>query len=198
MNLNISICALLMGICSFTDGTFIIQDEYKTVNSDDSDFISILNGDQYEYWECIYSPTSYEKSRSTQRVVAQVGNKKFSKYIKNVFCSTGFFTACGPGFCSYYIVAVKKDKTITIINNKIAFQDFIGEIDNIAEAKLTIRNNGYFLPPSGQYSAQYKLYTHGYTFNLFDFGLQTHLPDSTFKPKRIFVSVDRLGKVTRL
>lgn len=200
MKLIVLGCVLLFFLCNATGGKITSQEDFKLAIAGDSDFCLIESADKYEYWECVYSPISWIKSRKEQRVVAQVGDRKFSKYTKKIFSSRGFFTACGSGFCGYYIVAVKKDKTISVINTRSLFEAFLGQIDNVEEAKLAIRNNGYILPPDGQYVAKYWQLADGYKFDLFDFGFPTDVINPAFKLKlkSISVKVDRLGRVTRL
>lgn len=142
MGVSFKIAIFLISLFIINQSKIYINDDYKTVTSDNSDFKFINNSDNYEYWECRYNSTSLKLIKESNQIVAQVGNKKYSRYIKKIASKTGFMQSCGPAFCSYYIIAVKKDKTVVIINNYGAFKNFIGEIDNVEEAKLSIRNNG--------------------------------------------------------
>jgi len=198
MDIRLTLSSILIALCIYNPGAVNRIDEYKAVNSDDSDFKSINNSDSYEYWECVYNPGVFVSARSEQRIVVQIGNNKYAKYAKKIFSAAGFFTACGPGFCSYYIVAVKKDKSIKLINTPNDFRNFIGKIDNLEEAKLSARNGGYVFSVVPKYRAMYQQSNNGYIFKLYDFGFQSCFPFPRTEPKLITVTVDKIGSIGRL
>jgi len=189
MDIRINLATILISLFIFNRGDISRQDEYKPVISDDSDFKLIKNSDNYEYWECIYNPGVFVSTRSKQQTIAQIGNKKYSKYVKKIFSANGFFTACGPGFCSYYIVAVRRDKSIKVINTPNDFRNFIGNIDNVEEAKLSARNGGYVLSVDPKYITMYQESTNGYTFKLYDFGFQFCIPLPESQPKSVTIKL---------
>jgi len=199
MNIKINTLFLIMvALINYGFAAISIQDEYNPITSDDSDFKSIKNIDDYLYWECIYNPSIFSSSRSEQQIIAQLGDIKYSKYVKKTFSSVGFFSACGPGFCSYYIVAVTKDKSIKVINTPNDFRKFIGKIDNVEEAKLIVRNAGYIFSIAPKYMASYKQSADKYIFKLHDFGLQSCLPPVQTEPKSITIAVDEMASISRL
>ena len=189
---------IIVALVNYGFAEIRIQDEFKPITSDDSDFKSIKNIDDYLYWECIYNPSIFISSRYGQQIITQFGDIKYSKYAKKIFSSVGFLSACGPGFCSYYIVAVKKDKSIKLISTPNEFGKFIGKIDNVEEAKLFARNAEYIFSSSTKYTAVYKQSADKYIFRLYDFGLQSCIPPIQMEPKSITIAVDEMASISRL
>ncbi|MCX2476293.1 hypothetical protein OQZ33_18305 [Pedobacter sp. MC2016-05] len=173
--------------------------DFTYVTSDDSDFTKIVSDEQFEYWECVYNPTMFEPIKAKRNVVATSGNRKYEKIARRISSRTGFFVSCGPAFCSYYIVAVKKDKSVSLINNKSAFRGFIGNIDNVEEAKLGLRNNGFNVTSRPPYQPSYAQIDDYYMFKLYDFGLPTCLGlPIGHKPQMINVKVNAAGDCFKL
>ncbi|MFC3366186.1 hypothetical protein ACFOG5_23665 [Pedobacter fastidiosus] len=113
-----------------------------------------------------------EPIKAKRYVVSTSGNLKYARLAKRISSRSGFFVSCGPAFCSYYIVAIRKDKSVCLINTKSAFRSFVGKIDNIEEAKLTLRNNGFNVNPSLQYQSSYARIGDNYMFKIYNYGLQ--------------------------
>ncbi|GAA3977355.1 hypothetical protein GCM10022246_32050 [Pedobacter ginsengiterrae] len=88
----------MVALINYGFAAISVQDEYNPITSDDSDLKSIKNIDDYLYWECIYNPSIFSSSRSEQQIIAQLGDIKYSKYVKKTFSSVGFFSACVQDF----------------------------------------------------------------------------------------------------
>lgn len=147
----------------FTKGTFTPFPRWEGI----AQYISAIKPDSsYLYWKCMYDP-SFVPARKHQ-LIFESGDKKYAKLTKKYVYGSGFMRGCPPGFCKYYIVAVKKDKTVEQINTSAKFRAFIGKVDNIDKVFLLVKDNGYSISPdlikTGSYQEReddYLLYLNG-------------------------------------
>jgi hypothetical protein len=72
-------------------------------------------------------------------------------------------------FCSYYIVGVKADKTVDLINSDDKLTDFIGRVDNEEELKLLARANGFYVSLDALITGAYKERANDYLLYLYDY-----------------------------
>ena len=68
----------------------------------------------------------------------------YAKIIREVNSNQGFFVECHPAMCFSYIIGVNENAQITTIDSENKLVKFIGRIDNIEEAILISKINGYW------------------------------------------------------
>jgi hypothetical protein len=133
----IAVCKI--GLCQtaadFDHGTFTMFPNYK----EDPEYFSNINSDStYLYWRCMYNPYLGKHT-----VAFEKGDKKYAKLVKKFKSNKGFMVGCPPGFCRYYIIAVKPDKSILLVDDSKKFKAFLGRVDNLDEVRLLVRDNRY-------------------------------------------------------
>lgn len=96
----------------------------------------------YVYWECRYfGPDEVDHKGKT---VVYNGDQSYAYLASDKQpAGLGFFIECLPNVCFSYIVAVREDKTVDLIDSEEKLIKFMGAVDNIEEVLLQIRANGY-------------------------------------------------------
>lgn len=160
-------CKLAMGQTAedFKEGTFTMFPIYK----EDPEYFANINPDStYLYWQCISNPGPYQNIKKEQ-IIFEKGDKKYAKLAKKSKGGLGkpkggpgFTISCPPGFCSYYIIAVKPDKTVLSVNTSQKFKAFLGRIDNLDEVRLAIRDRQYTIYNNSLKSGSYQEREHDY------------------------------------
>ena len=122
----------------------------------------------YLYWECVYKDFDNEYERGN--VIVYNGDKlKYSEIAKKINSNNGFFEECHPLLCISYIVGVKANKTIDLIDSKDKLKKFIGYIDNIEEVILSVKLNGYWFDSDTIVGGAYKERKNDYLLYLLDY-----------------------------
>jgi len=105
---------------------------------------NIIPNDSYVYWECIFKGDAIFGKERGKVIVYNGDSLNYASKINNVDSKNGFFESCEPNMCFYYIIAVDSKGKIHIINSNEKLKNFIGHIDNIEEAILISKINGYY------------------------------------------------------
>jgi hypothetical protein len=158
----IAVCKI--GLCQtaadFDHGTFTMFPNYK----EDPEYFANINPDStYLYWRCMYDPYLGKHT-----IAFEKGDKKYAKLVKKFKSNSGFMVGCPPGFCKYYIIAVKPDKSVLLINNSQKFKAFLGKVDNLDEVRLLVRDNRYTIHNNSMKSGSYQEHTNYYLLYLGD------------------------------
>jgi len=112
---------------------------------------SIIPNEYFAYWECVYKdemPDDFNMLylNRGRRVIYNGDSLNFNDFAASVNSDQGFFSECAPMYnCFYYIVGVKPDRKIVLINSEDLLKHFIGKINNDEEAGLVARINGYYI-----------------------------------------------------
>jgi hypothetical protein len=136
----------------FNQGTFTLFPKYKEIGLY---FANVVPDSIYLYWRCVYNPGPYARNEK-ELIVFEKGDKKYARLTKGATGWRGFMTGCPPGFCSYYIMAVKPDKTVIKINTPTTFKEFLGKIDNLDEVYLMVKNYNYTIYNNSLKSGSYQ------------------------------------------
>jgi hypothetical protein len=122
----------------------------------------------YVYWECVYKDVLTDDNRG--RVIVYNGDRsKYSSFAERVNSTNGFFDECHPGICFSYIVGIRSDKTSDLIDSNEKLKKFIGHIDNIEEAILIAKLNGYWYDTDTIIGGAYRERENDYLMCLLDF-----------------------------
>lgn len=122
----------------------------------------------YAYWECVFKdPIKSEKNRG--EVIVYNGDRKYASLANKANPSYGFFVECHPGICFSYIVAVRTDKTLDIIDSETLLKKFIGRIDNLEEVILMAKINGYWFDTDTLIGGAYREREKDYLLYLLDY-----------------------------
>ena len=95
----------------------------------------------YVYWECRYTPPD-DVGKIGQLVVYK-GDRTYGK-LALLKSNWGFFVECLPSMCYSYIVAVRADKSVELIDGEEKLIEFMGAVDNMEEVLLHIKARGYW------------------------------------------------------
>ncbi len=123
----------------------------------------------YKYWECVFKiDPVFSKERG--RIIVYNGDSlNYSSRVKNIDSDSGFLMECRPGVCFSYIVAVKPDDKIVLINTDNKLKKFIGHIDNIEEVILLTRINEYYYDEDTIIGGAYKERVNDYLLYLLEY-----------------------------
>ncbi|AWH85723.1 hypothetical protein HYN59_11660 [Flavobacterium album] len=143
---------------------------------------------QYDYWAYIGVRDGHSGYR--HNIIYQHGDTLLKKThnIKLANDDKGFFPGCHPHWCVDYIAAIKDHKTI-FITSEHDLKSFIGTINNLEEAMLIAKMNGYNIDYD----------TRGCSYKLTDKGFEVHLVKYTEYPlqKEFFkVTINQKGTIT--
>lgn len=152
---------LLLALCKpafcqtaadFNDPDFTLFPKYK---EDAEYFANVIPDSTYLYWRCVFNAGPYFR-KYKDRVIFETGDKKYAKLTKKYKVEYGFMRGCPPGFCSYYIIAVRSDKTILQVNSPETFKTFLGKIDNLDEVRLVVKDHNYTVYSNSIKSGSYR------------------------------------------
>lgn len=118
------------------------------------------------YWECLHKDIA-EDTRGSK--IASNGNPDYSFHASIANSEKGFFHECHPGICFSYIVSVKEDKSISVIDSEKKLKSFIGKIDNLGEALIIARINGYSFDIDSIIGGAYKRLENDYLLYLMEY-----------------------------
>jgi hypothetical protein len=128
----------------------------------------IIPSYHYSYWECVFKDFLTDDNRG--RLIVYNGDSlNFSSHAKNINSNNGFFVECHPGICFSYIVGVRSDKTIELINSGEKLKDFIGNINNIEEAILIAKINDLWFDTDTIIGGAYKERENDYLMYLLEY-----------------------------
>lgn len=98
----------------------------------------ITPSETYDSWILKYKHAHFDEETLLKR-----GKwRRYRRKLDSVSSNSGFFVACMPSLCYYYIVGIISNES-HLIDNVAEFKRFIGNIDNLAELELIVRLNGY-------------------------------------------------------
>jgi len=119
----------------------------KLITDSPNDYLikKINPASNYKYWEYVrVSPLEKEQKLDTKIIVFNGDKLKYADTISQIKSLSGFFYDCFPDMnCFNYIRAITENDSIELIDTETKFIKFIGTIQNIEEASLIIKLNGY-------------------------------------------------------
>jgi len=144
-----------------------LPSEYRTI---DRAYLidKIKPSTNYAYWECVYKDAFVDNNRGSI-IVYNGDSLKYSNFAKTINSSNGFFEECHPGFCFSYIIGVRLDKTIDLIDSNEKLKKFIGHVDNIEEVILLAKINDYWYDSDTIIGGAYKEREKDYLLYLLDY-----------------------------
>jgi len=116
---------------SLIEGVTYFEQRVVPIDRENSEGEYILNDGSF-FW------VSYEFDSSMKSTLSET----LLFNLNSTYSSVGFFGGCLPGICGSYF-AYLKGETTYIIDNKIDFISFIGEVDTLANLQLLLRTNSY-------------------------------------------------------
>ena len=122
----------------------------------------------YAYWECVFKDALTDTNRR-EIIVYSGDSHKYSTMAQKVNSNNGFFVECHPGICFSYIIGIRSDMTIDLIDSNEKLKMFIGHIDNIEEVILMSKINGYWYDPDTIIGGAYKERENDYLLYLLDY-----------------------------
>ncbi len=167
--------------------------EFTPFESNELQFDQIVPDGEYLYWRCLFTDAHSKKGKET--LVTEVGDKKYAKRTKSIYSNRGFLVGCGPGFCYYYIVAVRKDKKVELIDRDKGLKSFIGKVDNIEEVKILARANRLYVNQKNLNTGSYRKIGDDYLLYLFDY-LESCLPGDKSDHQSVKASLMSKGDFT--
>lgn len=120
----------------------------------------IKPSDNFTYWKAFTNHSDSEKA------VLYESQYPEPMTILEPTPKKGFFQKCVGEDCYHYIIACKDDRPKYFINEK-SLQDFIGEVDNIAEAVLIANINGFSIDINNTEGGSYKEDEHNFYLKTF-------------------------------
>ena len=139
---------------AFYDKAYLIDKISPTIN--------------YLYWECVNKDPIVDNSRGI--IVVYNGDYlNYSSITRKINSNLGFFYECAPGICFSYIVGVKSDKSIDLIDSEEKLKKFIGHIDNIEELLLTAKINDLWFDVDTIIGGAYKERKNDYLLYLLEY-----------------------------
>lgn len=141
----------------------------------------IIPDSKYKYWDCWY----YEKD--SRKLMVYNGNfMLYGSKTKNVNPRQGFFWECLPSVCFTYIVAIKDQGKIDLIDTETKLKQFIGHIDNIEEVILLAKCNGFWFDSDTLIGGSYKERKNDYLLYLVEYSYEP----VTYKSVKAILSKD--------
>ena len=133
------------------------------------DLISkIIPDSEYAYWEYVFKTPQSPDYRG--KVTVRHGDSlRYSSIAAKINADDGFFHGCLPSRCFSYIVGIRADKTIDLIDDGYKFESFIGHIDNIEEAISIVRVNDYWYDTDTIIGGAYKERERDYLLYLLEY-----------------------------
>lgn len=160
--------------------------KFTSFDSNELRFDQIVPDADYVYWKCVSAVSMGMRDRKpliNERIVIEKGNQKYARHARQKQSSHGFLVSNGPVFDYYYIVAVRKNKSVELIDTDVSFCRFIGSIDNIEEVKLMARRNRLFVNLKRKDTGSYRKSGGDYFLYLHDH-LQSCLPGGDGKDEQ--------------
>jgi hypothetical protein len=125
------------------------------------DYNQLSPQESYEYWEYrIRFPWGIEV------VGSKDGKSRGSEQLKEIFSYKGFINSCSGKPCPTYIVSQKRDLFVIWATND-SLKLFLGEINNIHEALLVARVNGFYFDKENKQAGAYRKDKNGFELLMF-------------------------------
>jgi len=150
---------------------FDIKDFHPIPNSSREYLIdNIKSSTDYKYWECVFRDIDpFVTSNRGQVIVYNGDSLNYSKIAKKITSDSGFFVECHPGICFSYIIGIKSNSEIDLINTDEKLKTFVGEIDNLEEVILLSKINGYWFDIDTLIAGSYKIKDSNYLLYLLEY-----------------------------
>jgi len=129
----------------------------------------IIPNVNYMYWECVFKSDAIFGKERGKVIVYNGDSLNYASKINNVDSKNGFFESCEPNMCFFYIAAIDSMEKIHMINSKEKLKSFIGHIDNIEEAILISKINGYYYDEDTLIGGAYRERENDYLLYLLDY-----------------------------
>jgi hypothetical protein len=101
-----------------------------------------------KYWQLEYFP-NYKTEALDFEILFSKGNSANQPIPKNEFDLSGFFSDCHPSLCAYRITYLENGKW-KVLRSENELKNFIDKIDNVYEAFLIGKTNGYKIDNSSE------------------------------------------------
>ena len=121
--------------------------------------------DNYSYWECVWK----DMDNGRGKIIVYQGDSSYSIETVKINPTTGFFVECMPLFCFSYIVGVRPDHKVDLVNTNEQLKKFIGHIDNIEEVILSAKLNGFWFDTDTIIGGAYRERNNDYLLYLLDY-----------------------------
>jgi hypothetical protein len=110
----------------------------------------------YAYWECRKCYLRLNGQRDP--VVVYRGDQSIYGRIvaRQKDLASGFFVECDPLVCYSYIVAVRDNESVDLIDDEKKLIGFMGDVDNMEEVMLHIKANEYWYDEDTLIGGAYK------------------------------------------
>lgn len=131
-----------------------VPNDYKKIPDilDNVDYLYpfIVPGKEYAYWRVLSNIDDPDKA------VIYESQMPDPMTINETVPEKGFFQKCIGEGCFSYILACKKDRSV-YFSSEQQLRDFIGFVDNLPEALLIARINGFWIDTKKRFTGSYKI-----------------------------------------
>ena len=117
-----------------------------------------------KYWQLEYFP-NYKTEALDFEILFSKGNSANKPIPKNEFDLSGFFSDCHPSFCAYRITYLENGKW-KVLRSENELKNFIDKIDNVYEAFLIGKINGYEIDNSSEKGNGFIKQKYGFKLNM--------------------------------
>jgi len=148
------IIAFFLLISNIFIAQITVPDDYKKIPDilDTVDYLYpfIVPDKEYEYWRVLSNVNDPEK--------AVIYESQMPDYmtINEPVPEKGFFQKCMGEGCFSYILACKKDRAV-YFSSEQELKDFVGFVDNLPEALIIAKINGYSVDTKNKFTGSYKI-----------------------------------------
>lgn len=111
--------------------------------------IKIEPNKSVKYWQLEYFPNYKTEDIDTEILFSKGKNSLRNLIPKSKMNFSGFFSGCQPSYCSYTITYSENGKWKTV-KSESELKKFIDKIDNVYEAYLIGRINGYSIDANSE------------------------------------------------
>ena len=117
-----------------------------------------------KYWQLEYFP-NYKTEALDFEILFSKGNSANQPIPKNEFDLSGFFSDCHPSLCAYRITYLENGKW-KVLRSENELKNFIDKIDNVYEAFLIGKINGYKIDNSSEKGNGFIKQNDGFKLNM--------------------------------
>ncbi len=118
-----------------------------------------------EYWQLEYFPNHKTEDLDTEILFSKGEYSSKDSISENLRNFSGFFSGCQPSYCSYTITYLEKGKW-KIVKSENELKKFIHEVDNVYEAYLIGRINGYLIDSYSEKGNGFIKQNNGFKLNM--------------------------------
>ncbi|MEN5132923.1 hypothetical protein [Elizabethkingia anophelis] len=192
--MNKSVFSFLLAITTLTFGQNINSDGFTKIPDSLSYKHNLYKyidpSDSFNHWKVIKKNAPKVSLNEYEILYDSKNSKKINNSVKELTPKKGFFIECMPSYCFTFIIAYKP-KGVNCYSSFEEFRSFIGYIDNLPEALLTIATYDLWYDENYFNAGSYKIEK--------DF-IYLYLKKSTTCPytlESIFVTLNRqTGEIT--